>query len=95
MYAVGGGDFRPLGVAEHGPSLDRLRGHCLGSVGDHSGVTIQTGSLIAMLIFMKYPLNDKRFQEIRDETEARKLAAIVAHHERPEGLRYPRPHGVS
>ena len=29
-----------------------------------------------MLIFIKYPLNDKRFREIRNETEARKLAAL-------------------
>jgi ornithine carbamoyltransferase len=48
-----------------------------------------TRALIAMLIFIKYPLNDKRFAEIRDETEARKLAAIVAHHERPEDFVTP------
>jgi glucuronide carrier protein len=40
-------------------------------------------ALIAMLIFIKYPLNDSRFKQIRDETEARKLAAIQAHHEDP------------
>ena len=42
-----------------------------------------------MLIFIKYPLNDERFSEIRDETEARKLAAIAAHHERPEDFVTP------
>jgi hypothetical protein len=31
-----------------------------------------------MLIFIKYPLNDERFKQIRNETEARKLAAIEA-----------------
>jgi glucuronide carrier protein len=46
-------------------------------------------ALIAMLIFIKYPLTDKVFQEIRDETEARKLAAIKAHHERPEDFVTP------
>ena len=46
-------------------------------------------ALIAMLIFIKYPLTDKRFQEIRDETEARKLAAINAHHETPEDFVTP------
>ena len=45
--------------------------------------------LLAMLIFIKYPLTDKVFQEIRDETEARKLAAITAHHERPEDFVTP------
>jgi hypothetical protein len=46
-------------------------------------------ALIAMLIFIKYPLTDRVFQEIRDETEARKLAAIKAHHERPEDFITP------
>lgn len=32
-------------------------------------------ALIAMLIFVKYPLNDDVFRQIRDETETRKLAA--------------------
>jgi glucuronide carrier protein len=40
-------------------------------------------ALVAMLIFIKYPLNDARFKQIRDETEARKLASIQAHHEDP------------
>jgi glucuronide carrier protein len=53
------------------------------------GLVPAVAALIAMLIFIKYPLNDKRFQEIRDETEARKLAAIVAHHERPEDFVTP------
>jgi len=53
------------------------------------GLVPAVAALIAMVIFIKYPLNDKRFQEIRDETEARKLAAIVAHHERPEDFVTP------
>ena len=53
------------------------------------GLVPAVAALIAMLIFIKYPLNDKRFAEIRDETEARKLAAIVAHHERPEDFVTP------
>jgi glucuronide carrier protein len=46
-------------------------------------------ALIAMLIFIKYPLTDTRFQQIRDETESRKLAAIQAHHENPESFVTP------
>ena len=46
-------------------------------------------ALIAMLIFIKYPLTDERFKEIRNETEARKLAEIDAHDERPEDLITP------
>jgi hypothetical protein len=42
-----------------------------------------------MLIFIKYPLNDARFKRIRDETEARKRAAIKAHHEDPEAFITP------
>jgi len=53
------------------------------------GLLPAIAALLAMLIFIKYPLNDKRFQEIRDETEARKLAAITAHHERPEDFVTP------
>jgi len=34
-----------------------------------------------MIIFVKYLLNDEKFSQIRDETEARKLAAIKAHDE--------------
>lgn len=33
---------------------------------------------IAMLIFWKYPLSDKMFGQIRDENEARTLAAAAA-----------------
>ena len=40
------------------------------------GLLPAIAALIAMLIFIKYPLNDKRFAEIRNETEARKLAAL-------------------
>jgi glucuronide carrier protein len=43
------------------------------------GLLPALAALIAMLIFIKYPLNDKLFAQIRDETEARKRAAIVAH----------------
>ncbi len=43
-------------------------------------------ALVAMLIFVKYPLTDQRFQQIRDETEARKLAEIEAQHAKPEDL---------
>ena len=46
-------------------------------------------ALIAMLIFIKYPLNDEKFKQIRDETEARKLADIEAHHENPEAFITP------
>jgi glucuronide carrier protein len=46
-------------------------------------------AVIAMLIFVKYPLNDARFRVIRDETEARKLAAIEAHHEDPDAYVTP------
>ena len=53
------------------------------------GLLPAIAALLAMLIFIKYPLNDKRFQEIRDETEARKLAAITAHHARPEDFVIP------
>ena len=40
------------------------------------GLLPAIAAVIAMLIFIKYPLNDKRFAEIRNETEARKLAAL-------------------
>ena len=42
-----------------------------------------------MLIFIKYPLNDEKFKQIRNETEARKLAAIEAHHESPDAFITP------
>ena len=41
-------------------------------------------ALIAMLIFIRYPLTDARFKEIRNETETRKLAAVAAQHENPD-----------
>jgi glucuronide carrier protein len=53
------------------------------------GLLPAAAALIAMLIFIKYPLNDQRFQQIRDETEARKLTAIQAHHERVEDFVTP------
>jgi hypothetical protein len=31
-----------------------------------------------MIIFIKYPLTDVKFREIRDETEARKAARLEA-----------------
>jgi glucuronide carrier protein len=40
-------------------------------------------ALIAMLIFIKYPLTDARFKEIRNETEARKLDLLAERHEDP------------
>jgi hypothetical protein len=39
------------------------------------GLLPAVAAVIAMLIFIKYPLNDE-FTQIRDETEARKLTAI-------------------
>jgi glucuronide carrier protein len=48
------------------------------------GLLPALAALIAMLIFIKYPLNDEKFKQIRNETEARKLAAIKARYERPE-----------
>jgi len=42
-----------------------------------------------MLIFIKYPLNDEKFRQIHDETEARKLAAIESHHEKLEDFITP------
>jgi glucuronide carrier protein len=40
-------------------------------------------ALIAMVIFVRYPLSDRRFKEIRNETEARKLALLAEHQESP------------
>ncbi len=45
------------------------------------GLLPALAGLIAMISFVKYPLNDEKFSQIRDETEARKLAAIKAHDE--------------
>ena len=53
------------------------------------GLLPAAAALIAMLIFIKYPLNDQRFREIRNETEARKLALLAEHHERPEDFITP------
>jgi glucuronide carrier protein len=53
------------------------------------GLVPAAAALIAMLIFIKYPLNDERFKQIRDETEARKLALLEEHHERPEDFITP------
>jgi glucuronide carrier protein len=53
------------------------------------GLLPALAALIAMLIFMKYPLTDARFRQIRDETEARKFADIVAHHEDPDDFITP------
>ena len=39
------------------------------------GLVPALAAVIAMLIFIKYPLNDEKFKQIRDETEARKRAA--------------------
>jgi glucuronide carrier protein len=50
------------------------------------GLLPALAALIAMLIFIKYPLTDEKFSQIRDETEARKLAAIEAQHEDPESF---------
>jgi glucuronide carrier protein len=40
------------------------------------GLVPAVAALIAMIIFIKYPLNDEKFKQIRDETEARKLAVL-------------------
>jgi glucuronide carrier protein len=53
------------------------------------GLLPAVAALVAMIIFAKYPLNDRRFQQIRDETEARKLSAIKAHHEDPQDFITP------
>lgn len=53
------------------------------------GLLPAAAALVAMLIFIKYPLNDLRFKQIRDETEARKLATIRAHDDNPEAFITP------
>ncbi|WP_375422987.1 glycoside-pentoside-hexuronide (GPH):cation symporter [uncultured Friedmanniella sp.] len=53
------------------------------------GLLPAAAALVAMLIFTRYPLNDTRFKQIRDETEARKLAAITAQDEDPESFITP------
>ena len=42
------------------------------------GLLPAAAALIAMLIFIRYPLSDDKFREIRDETEARKAVALEA-----------------
>ncbi|HET9871832.1 MAG TPA: glycoside-pentoside-hexuronide (GPH):cation symporter [Propionibacteriaceae bacterium] len=41
------------------------------------GLVPALAALLAMIIFIKYPLNDNRFRQIRDETESRKAAALT------------------
>jgi len=53
------------------------------------GLLPALAALIAMIIFVKYPLNDERFKQIRDETEARKLALLTDHDEKPEDFIVP------
>ena len=61
------------------------------------GLLPAVAALIAMIIFARYPLNDERFKQIRNETEARKLAELAAAGESPEDhivltTRPPDPH---
>lgn len=42
------------------------------------GLLPAAAALIAMIIFVKYPLNDEKFKAIRDETEARKAEQFRA-----------------
>jgi Na+/melibiose symporter-like transporter len=53
------------------------------------GLLPALAAVIAMIIFIKYPLNDQLFKQIRDETEARKLAVIKAHDEDPKTVLTP------
>jgi glucuronide carrier protein len=53
------------------------------------GLLPALAALIAMIIFVKYPLNDEKFKQIRDETEARKLALLADHNEKPEDFIAP------
>ena len=50
------------------------------------GLLPAVAALIAMVIFIKYPLNDERFKQIRDETEARKRALLDEQSGKPEDL---------
>jgi glucuronide carrier protein len=50
------------------------------------GLLPALAALITMIIFIKYPLNDQRFKQIRDETEACKRTVIKVHHEDPKIL---------
>ena len=49
--------------------------------------TIELLPVIAMIIFIKYPLNDQRFKQISDEAEARKRTVIKTQR-RSEDLRH-------
>ena len=51
-----------------------------------SGLLPALAALIAMLTFINYPLDDEKFKQIRDETEARKMVAIDAHEEERQDL---------
>jgi glucuronide carrier protein len=42
------------------------------------GLVPAAAAIIAMLIFIRYPLTDDRFRQIRDETETRKAAELEA-----------------
>lgn len=53
------------------------------------GLVPAAAALIAMLIFVRYPLTDARFKEIRNETEARKLALLDEQHEGAADLSSP------
>ena len=59
------------------------------------GLLPALAALIAMLIFIKYPLNDERFKQIRNETEARKLADHRGAPREPGRLHHPRPRGLT
>ena len=50
------------------------------------GLLPAAAALIAMLIFVRYPLNDERFKQIRNETEARKLALLAERDEATDDL---------
>ena len=95
-YATGHGDV----MAVQGVNLAVHPGQMTAIVGESGsgkttsamatiGLLPAACALIAMIIFMKYPLTDERFKEIRNETEARKLAAIEAHHEDPDAFITP------
>ena len=42
------------------------------------GLIPAAAALLAMIIFIKYPLTDEKFRQIRNETEERKAAALAA-----------------
>jgi hypothetical protein len=69
---------------EPGPARERII-----AIKATIGLLPALAALIAMLIFVKYPLNDDKFRQIRDETEARKQAVIKAHHEKLEDFVTP------